>query len=166
MARITLKDSPVETAGELPAIGSSLPPFTLVKTDLSEASAADFSGMNVVLNVFPSLDTAVCASSVRKFNQEAAALDRTVVLCISADLPFAHKRFCEVEGLDRVIPLSVFRSPEFGKAYGLTMTSGPLRGLLSRAVIIADPSGKVVYTEQVPDIVQEPDYAKALQTIA
>jgi thiol peroxidase len=166
MSTITLKGNAVNTVGELPAIGSQLPPFTLVKTDLSEATLADFAGKRLVLNVFPSLDTPVCASSVRHFNQDAAALSDTVVLCISADLPFAHSRFCVAEGLERVISLSVFRSPEFGQSYGLTIADGPLKGLLSRAVIVADASGNVLYTEQVPEIVQEPDYAKALQALA
>jgi thiol peroxidase len=166
MATITLKGNAINTAGQLPAVGSVLPPFTLVKTDLSEASLADFAGKKLVLNIFPSLDTPVCASSVRRFNQEAASLGDTVVLCISADLPFAHGRFCVAEGLEQVVPLSVFRSPEFGQSYGLVIVDGPLKGLLSRAVIVADAAGKVVYAEQVPEIVQEPDYTKALAALA
>ncbi|NTU58821.1 MAG: thiol peroxidase [Chlorobiaceae bacterium] len=166
MATITLKGNAINTVGHLPAAGSELLPFTLVKTDLSEASLSDFAGKKLVLNIFPSLDTAVCATSVRKFNQEAASLGDTVVLCISADLPFAHSRFCVAEGLDRVVPLSVFRSPEFGESYGLTIVDGPLKGLLSRAVIVVDENGKVLYSEQVPEIVQEPDYAKALAALA
>jgi thiol peroxidase len=122
----------------------------------------DFGGKNIILNIFPSLDTSVCAASVRRFNKEAGESPDTVVLCISADLPFAHKRFCEAEGLNDVIPLSVFRSPEFGRDYGVTFTSGPLTGLLSRAVIIINRSGKVAYAEQVPEIGQEPDYDVAL----
>jgi thiol peroxidase len=166
MATITLKGNAINTVGQLPAVGSTLPSFTLVKTDLSEASLSDFAGKKIVLNVFPSLDTAVCASSVRRFNQEAASLGDTIVLCISADLPFAHSRFCVAEGLERVVPLSIFRSPEFGQSYGLTIADGPLRGLMSRAVIVADATGKVLYAEQVPEIVQEPDYAKALAALA
>jgi len=165
MAQITLEGNPIETVGQLPAIGSPAPSFTLTKTDLSDCRLSDFSGRNVVLNIFPSLDTSVCAASVRRFNAEASRLDNTVVLCISADLPFAHQRFCESEGLNRVIPLSVFRSPEFGRDYGVTILSPPLAGLLSRAIVIVDSSGKVIYTEQVPEIVQEPDYDKALAAL-
>ena len=166
MAQITLQGTPVETIGNLPAIGMLSPSFKLVKTDLSEAGLQDFAGKNIVLNIFPSLDTSVCAASVRRFNKEAGESADTVVLCISADLPFAHKRFCESEGLDDVIPLSVFRSPEFGREYGVTFTSGPLSGLLSRAVVIIDKSGKVAYTEQVPEIAQEPDYDAALLALS
>ncbi|WP_165439256.1 thiol peroxidase [Chlorobaculum tepidum] len=166
MATITLKGNSIHTAGELPAVGSQLPAFTLVKSDLSEVSPADFAGKKLVLNIFPSLDTAVCAASVRRFNKEAGERGDAVVLCISADLPFAQGRFCTTEGLDNVVPLSVYRSPEFGLDYGLTITDGPLKGLLSRAVIVTDASGKVLYAEQVPEIVQEPDYDKALAALA
>lgn len=166
MATITLKGNSIHTAGELPAVGSVLPAFTLVKSDLSEVSPSDFAGKKLVLNIFPSLDTAVCAASVRRFNKEAGERGDTVVLCISADLPFAHTRFCTTEGLENVVSLSVFRSPEFGSDYGLTITDGPLKGLLSRAVIVADASGTVLYSEQVPEIVQEPDYDKALAALA
>lgn len=162
MATITLKGNEISTAGELPAKGSNAAAFSLVATDLSEKSLADFSGKNVVLNVFPSIDTPVCAASVRKFNETAGKRDDTVVLCISADLPFAHNRFCEVDGLKDVIPLSTFRNSDFGADYGLTITTGPLAGLLSRAIVIVNPDGKVVYTEQVPEIAQEPDYDAAL----
>ena len=165
MARITLEGAPIETIGQLPAVDDQAPSFTLTGTDLSDHSLSDFIGQNVVLNIFPSLDTSVCAASVRRFNAEASKLKNTVVLCISADLPFAHQRFCESEGLERVIPLSVFRSPEFGRDYGVTIQSLPLAGLLSRAIIIIDPAGKVIYTEQVPEIVQEPDYEKALTAL-
>lgn len=126
----------------------------------------DFAGKNIILNIFPSLDTSVCAASVRRFNKEAGESPDTVVLCISADLPFAHQRFCEVEGLNDVIPLSVFRSPEFGRDYGVTITSGPLAGLMSRAVVIIDKSGEVAYTEQVPEITQEPDYDASLLALS
>jgi thiol peroxidase len=166
MAQITLQGNPVQTIGNLPAIGMLAPSFKLVKTDLSEASLQDFAGKNIILNIFPSLDTSVCAASVRRFNKEASESPDTVVLCISADLPFAHKRFCEAEGLNDVIPLSVFRSPEFGRDYGVSFTSGPLSGLLSRAVVIIDKSGTVAYTEQVPEIGQEPDYDAALLTLS
>jgi thiol peroxidase len=165
MAHITLKGNPVETVGALPANGSEAPFFCLVKTDLSEAGPADFAGKRLVLNIFPSLDTSVCASSVRRFNQEAASLDNTVVLCISADLPFAQSRFCETEGLKNVVSLSVFRSPEFGRDYGVTIATGPLKGLLSRAVVIIDADGIVRYSEQVPEIVEEPDYSAALKVL-
>jgi thiol peroxidase len=166
MAEITLQGNPVQTIGSLPAVGTAAPPFKLVKTDLSEADLQDFAGKNIILNIFPSLDTSVCAASVRRFNKEGSESPNTVVLCISADLPFAHKRFCEAEDLNDVIPLSVFRSPEFGRDYGVTFTSGPLTGLLSRAVVIIDQTGKVVYTEQVPEIGQEPDYDAALLALS
>jgi len=162
MSQITLQGNPVQTIGSLPVVGMPAPSFKLVKSDLSEADLQDFGGKNIILNIFPSLDTSVCAASVRRFNKEAGESPDTVVLCISADLPFAHKRFCEAEGLNDVIPLSVFRSPEFGRDYGVTFTSGPLTGLLSRAVIIINRSGKVAYAEQVPEIGQEPDYDVAL----
>ncbi len=166
MATITLKGNPVSTTGHLPAVGSLLPSFSLVRADLSEAGPGDFSGRKLVLNIFPSLDTPVCATSVRRFNAEAAAHPDTVVLCISADLPFAHSRFCVAEGLERVVTLSSFRSPEFARDYGLGIIDGPLTGLLSRAVIVADASGRVLYAEQVPEITQEPDYAGALAALA
>ena len=166
MAQITLQGNPVQTVGNLPAVGMEAPSFKLVKTDLSEASMKDFAGKNIILNIFPSLDTSVCAASVRRFNKEAGESPDTVVLCISADLPFAHQRFCETEGLNDVIPLSVFRSPEFGRDYGVTITSGPLVGLMSRAVVIIDKSGEVAYTEQVPEITQEPDYDASLLALS
>ncbi len=166
MAQITLQGKPVQTIGSLPAVGMDAPSFRLVKRDLSEASLQDFAGKNIILNIFPSLDTSVCAASVRRFNKEGSESPNTVVLCISADLPFAHKRFCEAEGLNDVIPLSVFRSPEFGRDYGVTLTNGPLTGLLSRAVVIIDKTGKVAYTEQVPEIGQEPDYDAALLALS
>ena len=166
MAEVTLQGNPVRTIGSLPAVGETAPSFKLVKTDLSEASLQDFSGKNIILNIFPSLDTSVCAASVRRFNKEASESANTVVLCISADLPFAHQRFCEAEGLNDVIPLSVFRSPEFGRDYGVTFISGPLTGLLSRAVVIIDKTGKIAYTEQVPEISTEPDYDAALLALS
>ncbi len=165
MAQITLKGNPVATVGELPAAGTAAPSFTLVNKDLSEANMADFAGKRIVLNIFPSLDTPVCAASVRRFNLEASSIPDTVVLCISADLPFAHKRFCEVEGIENVVSLSVFRSPEFGNDYGVTITDGPLKGILSRAVVIVDKDGKVIHAEQVPEITQEPDYEAALKAM-
>jgi thiol peroxidase len=165
MATITFKSNPVETVGTLPAVDSKAPDFSLTKTDLSDVSMKDFSGKRLVLNIFPSIDTPVCAASTRRFNEEAGKMDNTVVLCISADLPFAHNRFCEAEGLKDVVPLSVFRSAAFGKDYGVTIIDGPLAGLLSRAVIIIDSNGNVMYTEQVPEIAQEPDYDKALDAL-
>jgi len=166
MSQVNLQGTPVQIVGNLPAIGMAAPDFKLVKTDLSEAALQDFAGKNVLLNIFPSLDTSVCAASVRRFNKEASESPDTVVLCISADLPFAHARFCEAEGLDDVIPLSVFRSPEFGRDYGVTFATGPLTGLLSRAVVIIDKSGAVSYTEQVPEITAEPDYDAALLALS
>lgn len=166
MAKITLKGNPIETVGSLPAVGAAAPGFNLVKTDLSEVALHDFAGKTVVLNIFPSIDTGVCAASTRRFNAEASKLDKTVVLCISADLPFAHGRFCEVEGLKNVIALSVFRAHEFGKDYGQTIATGPLAGLLARAVVVVGKDGKVKYTEQVPEIGQEPNYEAALQAVA
>jgi thiol peroxidase len=166
MAEITLQGTPVQTAGNLPAVGMMAPSFKLVKTDLSEAGLHDFIGKNIILNIFASLDTSVCAASVRRFNKEASESPNTVILCISADLPFAHKRFCETEGLDNVVPLSVFRSPEFGRDYGVVFTSGPLSGLLSRAVVIIDKSGQVAYTEHVPEFTHEPDYDAALLVLS
>jgi thiol peroxidase len=166
MAQITLEGNPVQTIGSLPAVGEKAPSFKLVKTDLSEAGLEDFAGKNIILNLFLSLDTSVCAASVRRFNMEASDSPDTVVLCISADLPFAHKRFCEAEGLNDVIPLSVFRSPEFGRDYGVTFISGPLTGLLSRSVVIIDKSGNVAYTEQVPEVGQEPDYDAVLLSLS
>lgn len=165
MARITLKGNAIETVGNVPAVGSTIPGFTLTKTDLGDCSAADYSGKNIVFNIFPSLDTPVCAASVRKFNAEVSSLRDCVVLCVSADLPFAHKRFCESEGLDNVIALSNFRSAQFGKDFGVEITTGPLAGLLSRAVVIAGPDGVVKYVEQVPEIAQEPDYDAALAAL-
>ncbi|MDO8946158.1 MAG: thiol peroxidase [Desulfocapsaceae bacterium] len=162
MAQISLQGNPINTVGNLPAINTQAPAFTLTKTDLSDSKLQDYAGKTVVLNIFPSIDTSVCAASVRRFNKEAGELKDTVVLCVSADLPFAHQRFCEVEGLKDVIPLSCFRSPDFGKDYGLTIVSPPLTGLLSRAIAVIDPAGKVVYTQQVPEITQEPDYEAAL----
>lgn len=166
MAKITLKGNPIETAGDLPKVGAQAPAFTLVKNDLSEVNLKDFSGKKVVLNIFPSVDTGVCAASVRRFNQEAGSLSNTVVLCISADLPFALGRFCEAEGLKNVIPLSVFRAPGFGKNYGALITTGPLSGLLSRAVVIVNAVGSVTYTEQVPEITKDPDFAAALSALS
>ena len=165
MANITLHGNPAHTGGELPALGAPAPPFTLTGTNLKPVAARDFPGKIVVLNIFPSIDTPVCAASVRRFNGEAASHPQVVVLCVSADLPFAHKRFCEVEGLERVIPVSVFRSPEFGQDYGVTISDGPLAGLLARAVVVIDPAGKVAYTELVREIGSDPDFEAALAAV-
>ncbi len=166
MAQVTFKGNAVQTAGALPAVGAKAPAFTLAGKDLSDVKLSDFAGKKVVLNIFPSIDTPVCAASVRRFNAEAAALGATVVLCISADLPFAHGRFCTVEGLDKVSPLSTFRSPEFGKDYGVVISAGPLRGLMSRAIVIVDGAGTVAYAEHVAEITKEPDYEAALKALA
>jgi len=165
MANITLKGNPIETIGDLPAVGNKVPDFNLTNTDLQDISLSDYSAKNLVLNIFPSLDTPVCAASVRKFNAEASSLDNTAVLCISADLPFAHKRFCESEGLDNVHALSNFRSSQFGKDFGVEITTGPLIGLLSRAVVVVDSEGVVKYIEQVPEIAQDPDFDAALAAL-
>jgi len=165
MAKVTLKGNPLNTAGDLPKVGSAAPAFTLVRTDLSEVSAKDLAGQRVVLNIFPSLDTPTCAASVRKFNARANEKPNTTILCVSADLPFAQKRFCGAEGLDNVVPASVFRTPDFGKAYGVTLVDGPMKGLLARAVVVVDGAGKVVHSELVPEIAQEPDYNAALAVL-
>ncbi len=165
MAQITLQGNPINTIGNLPENGSQAPDFQLTKTDLSDISIADYAGRRLILNVFPSIDTEVCAMSVRRFNAEAEKLNNTSVLCISADLPFAQGRFCGAEGLDRVITLSMMRDHKFGADYGLTITDGPLAGLLSRAIVIVDTDGTVIYNEQVPEITQEPDYAAALKIL-
>lgn len=165
MADITLGGNPVKTSGNLPEKGTKAPNFNLVKTDLSTASLTDFKGHKLVLNIFPSVDTGTCAASVRKFNEKASALDNTKVLCISRDLPFAQNRFCGAEGLDNVISLSDFKDGSFGNNYGLTVTNGPLEGLHSRVVIVVNEAGDVVYTEQVADIKDEPDYESALAAL-
>lgn len=165
MAEITLKGNKVHTCGELPAVGSQAPDFVLTRTDLSDVSLKDFSGKRIVLNIFPSIDTSVCAASVRRFNEEVEKLENTVVLCASLDLPFAHERFCGAEGLENVIPVTELRKREFGEDYGVRIIDGPLTGLFSRAVVIIDENGNVVYTEQVPEIAQEPDYKAALKVL-
>jgi thiol peroxidase len=165
MAAITLGGNPFRTAGELPEKGTQAPSFSLVKTDLSTATLADFAGSKLVLNIFPSIDTGVCATSVRTFNQKASELENTKVLCISRDLPFALKRFCAAEGLENVENLSDFKDGSFGEAYGLTIVDGPLAGLHSRAVIVLDEKGHVTYAEQVPEIGQEPNYEAALAAL-
>ncbi|MFH0762155.1 MAG: thiol peroxidase [Bacteroidota bacterium] len=165
MATISLKGNTIHTVGELPKKGEKLPDFDLVKNDLSHVSLKDFAGYRLVLNIFPSLDTGTCAASVRAFNKAAAGLANTKVLCISRDLPFAQARFCGTEGINNAITLSDFGSRTFGKAYNLTMNDGPLAHLLSRVVIVADEKGTILYTQQVPEIVDEPDYNAALAVL-
>jgi thioredoxin-dependent peroxiredoxin len=165
MATITFKGSAVKTTGELPKVGTQAPDFKLTKTDLSDISLKDFSGKKLVLNIFPSIDTGVCAASVRKFNAEASKLPNTVVLCVSRDLPFAHSRFCGAEGLNNVVSASEYKDESFSKAYGLKIADGALAGLLSRAVVIVDENGKVTYNEQVPEIAQEPNYDAAIKSL-
>lgn len=166
MASITIKGNPIHTNGTLPEVGQNAPDFELVNTDLSTSKLSDYKGTRVVLNVFPSVDTGICAASVRAFNKEASNLSNTKVLCISKDLPFAQDRFCGAEGLENVINHSDFKTGEFGKNYGLEIIDGPLQGLHSRAVIVLDENGKVLYTEQVPEIVQEPNYSAALDILS
>ncbi len=165
MATVTLKGNAIHTIGELPSKGSAAPDFNLTKVDLSSASLGDFDGKKVVLNIFPSIDTGTCAQSVRQFNKEASDLDNTVVLCISKDLPFAQARFCGAEGIKNVEMLSDFRDGNFGKSYGLQFSDGPLAPLHSRAVVVLDESRNVVYTEQVPETVDEPNYDSALEAL-
>lgn len=165
MAKITLGGNPIHTNGELPKIGSKAPNFQLVKNDLSICTLDDFKGQKVVLNIFPSIDTPTCATSVRKFNADATALKNTKVLCISRDLPFAQKRFCGAEGIENVINLSDFNSGKFGKDYGLEIVDGVLSGLHSRVVIVIDEEGIITHTEQVPEIADEPNYEMALEVI-
>ena len=165
MANITLKGNPVTTCGDLPAVGSSAPDFSLSASDLSLVNRSNFAGKKIVMNVFPSIDTPVCATSVKKFNEQAASLDNTVVLCISRDLPFAHKRFCGTEELENVVPLSMYRSNEFGTSYGVEMSDGPLEGLFARAIIVLDQDGKVLHNELVGEIADEPNYEAALKSL-
>jgi thiol peroxidase len=163
VAQITLRGNQINTVGELPAIGSQAPGFTLTGTDLGEVSSSQFSGTPVLLNIFPSIDTPVCATSVRTFNERAAAGGVTV-LCVSNDLPFAQKRFCGAEGIENVTTASAFRDG-FGENYGVTIVDGPMAGLLARAIVVIDADGKVAYTELVPEIAQEPDYDAALAAL-
>lgn len=165
MATITLKGNPVHTAGNLPEKGQNAPDFRLVKSDMSELQLSELKGKRIILNIFPSLDTDVCAASVRKFNEKAAGLDNTVVLAISKDLPFAMGRFCSAEGIERVITLSAFRNPSFGKEYGVEITDGPFSGLLARSVLVLDEDGKVIHSQLVPEIAREPDYEAALSVL-
>jgi len=165
MATITLGGNPIHTNGTLPENGSKALDFQLIKSDLSTATLADFSGKRIVLNIFPSIDTGTCAQSVRTFNEKASTLSNTVVLCISRDLPFAQKRFCGAEGLENVVNLSDFKAGQFGKDYGLEITDGPLAGLHSRVVIVLDENGVVLHAEQVGEIADEPNYEAALAVL-
>ena len=165
MTKITLKGNPIKTVGKLPKVGKKAPKFKLVGTDLSQSKLKDFKGKKILMNITPSLDTGVCATSLRKFNEEGANLDNTVVINISKDLPFAQARFCGAEGIENAITLSDFQTNKFGKKYGVTIKNGPMKGLLSRAVVVIDEDGKVVYTEQVPEIVQEPNYEAAIEAL-
>jgi thiol peroxidase len=165
MAEITLKQNPIHTSGTLPPVGSPAPEFILTKTDLTDITLKDFAGKKTVLSIFPSIDTLVCAMSVRRFNAEAAGLKNTVVLCVSADLPFAHARFCAAEGLQNVITASELRRKTFGEDYGVRIIDGPLAGLLARAVVIIDEKGKIAYTQLVQEIAQEPDYDEVLRNL-
>lgn len=165
MATVTLKGNNIHTLGSLPEKGSKAPEFNLTKNDLSNVTLSDYSGSRVVLNIFPSVDTGTCAQSVRQFNTEAAELDNTIVLCVSKDLPFAQARFCGAEGIKNVEMLSDFKDGNFGKSYNLEFTDGPLAPLHSRAVVVVDQEGTVLYSEQVPEIVDEPNYKAALASL-
>jgi len=164
MAEITFRGNPIHTVGDLPAVGTAAPGFTVTGSDLGDVSLGDFAGQNLVISIFPSVDTQVCATSVRTFNERAAALEGTTVLNVSADLPFALGRFCGAEGIENVKTASTFRS-EFGDTYGVTIGEGALAGLMSRAVVVVNGVGVVTYTEQVPEIGQEPDYDAALAAL-
>lgn len=166
MAVIMIGGTPANTTGNLPDVGSKAPGFTLTKTDLTDVSLPDLAGKRIVLNIFPSIDTPVCSASVRRFNQEAASLANTQVLSVSADLPFAHKRFCETEGIDGVIPVSELRTRGFGDAYGVRIAEGPLQGLLARAVVVLDEEGTVIYSSFSKDLKEEPPYEEILATLA
>lgn len=165
METTAFKGTPVHTCGHLPHTGSQAPRFTLTRGDLTELRSEELKGRRIVLNIFPSLDTAVCATSVRKFNQLAASLDNTTVVAVSKDLPFAQSRFCTTEGIENLIAASAFRSPEFAREYGIEMVDGPLAGLLARAVVIIDGTGRIIYTELVPEITHEPNYEAVLKAL-
>lgn len=164
MAQVNFRGTPITISGELPAIGSQAPDFELAGAGLSSVQRADFAGKRIVLNIFPSVDTGVCAASVRRFNELAASLDNTVVLAVSKDLPFAQARFCGAEGIENVVPASAFRS-SFGEDYGVTVVDGPIRGLLTRAVVILDTDGTVRYTQLVAETSNEPDYDAAVAAL-
>ena len=165
MAQVTLKGNPIQTNGDLPKVGAPAPAFKLTAGDLKDVSLADYKGKRKILNIVPSLDTPTCATSTRKFNESAGKLPNTVVLVVSADLPFASKRFCTTEGLANVVPLSLMRDKSFAKDYGVLIQDGPLAGICARAVVVIDESDKVVYTQLVPEIGQEPDYDHAIMAV-
>jgi thiol peroxidase len=165
MATITLNGNPTHTSGELPIVGFAVPAFSLTRTDLRDLSSADLAGKRVVLSIFPSLDTATCAKSMRRFHELTADLSDALLLCVSMDLPFAQDLFCGTEHLERAIPASAFRHPEFGLDLGVTLVDGPLRGLLARAVVAMDENGTVIHTELVPEVTREPDYEAAIHAI-
>lgn len=162
MAKVTLKGNPFETTGDLPPLGEPAPDFRLVNGELKDVTLADFKGKKKILNIVPSLDTPVCATATRKFNERASGMNNTVVLTISADLPFAQGRFCSTEGLEHVVPLSLMRGRKFGKDYGVLAADGPLEGVLARAIVVIDEQDRVTYTQLVPEIAEEPDYEAAL----
>ena len=165
MSTVTLKGQPFSTNGNLPTIGQQAPSFNLKKLDLSSTTLSDFSGFNVILNIFPSIDTPTCATSVRTFNERVAQLENTKVICVSRDLPFAQKRFCGAEGIENVISASDFATGDFGKAYGVELIDGPLQALHARAIVVIDPNGKVKYTELVSEIGNEPNYESAIAAL-
>ena len=165
MAQVTLRGNPVTISGELPKVGSPAPDFTLTKMDLSDVSKGDLKGKRVILNIYPSVDTPTCAASERAFAKRSAEKPNTAILCVSADLPFAHKRFCAAEGIDAVEPVSTYRDASFLDAYGVRIVDGPLRGLCARAVVVLDEKGTVLHTEMVAEIADEPNYDAALQVL-
>mgnify|MGYP001149419010 CR=1 FL=1 len=165
MSSITFNGNPIETAGELPKVGDFAPDFRVTDTDLQDKSLSDFAGKKLILNIFPSVDTGICAASVREFNKRIADRSDAVVLCVSKDLPFAHKRFCGAEGIEGVVSASQYKDQSFSENYQVDMLGGPLAGLMSRAVLVVDERGVISYVEQVPEIVQEPDYAAALSSL-
>jgi thiol peroxidase len=166
VATFQLKGNPFNTVGDLPAVGAAAPAFSVTGQDLGEVTLADHAGKRVVLNIFPSIDTDVCAASVRHFNAAAGGLDNTVVLCVSMDLPFALKRFCGAEGLNDVITASDFRDGDFGQAYGVRIADGPLAGLLARSIVVVGTDGNVLHSQLAPETVEEPDYDAALAALA
>ncbi len=165
MAKTALQGNTINTCGELPSKGTQAPDFTLVKTDLAEIRLSDLKGKRIILNIFPSIDTPVCATSVRKFNKAASEIANTAVLCVSRDLPFAHARFCGAEGIENVLSVSDFRTGLFGQEYGVTITDSPLAGLMARSVVVVDEAGKVIHSELVPETTSEPDYEAAIKVL-